>query len=330
MNKQQATPSSQINCINIDKDLYQTHHQHHTEHITANHWQRLITDTYFDLSTKFKQRTQFKGQLQNCKLKSMGISNYQAHSVSYQRSSDHLIKNSESILITFPMKGSVHFEQQKRNLICYPGQFFIELSQQPYRFYHKEFAHLYVMKVPLSSFNQHQSLIERHFAKPIDTQNGAGRLLYHQLLYSIQLASQLQLSEKEQVILEQQLLDLIIHTITGLDWSVIDGKSAFQSAHLKRIEQFVRTNLSESDLSAKKVAQACHISERYLYLLFSSLSMSFAQWVKTIRLDVAHDILKKGSYKSIADVGYQVGFVDASYFSRIYKKHFGYSPKETQ
>ena len=31
----------------------------------------------------------------------------------------------------------------------------------------------------------------------------------------------------------------------------------------------------------------------------------------------------------MVDIAYEVGFQDAGYFSKVYKKHFGYSPKET-
>lgn len=314
-----------------DKGIRHQQGQHQDQQsLNADGWQRIINETYFNLNVKVKKPNQFTGFIQSAKLAQTGISSYLADAVQYQRSSQHLSENGDSILLTFPLQGSVRFQQQQRELVCHPGQFFIELSHQPYQFFHTQTAQLQVLKVPIAKLVNHQRLIEQYFAQPITTEKGSGRLLNHQITHTLHLATTMALSDIESQLLEQQLLDLIIHTLHRPTLSLADSQvSTIKAAHLLRIERFVYNHLADFQVSAKLVAQACHISERYLHVLFKDLPYSFAEWVKVTRLTVANKLLMAGNYSSIADIGYQVGFSDQSYFSRIYKQHFGYSPKDT-
>ena len=296
----------------------------------AHGWQRVISETYFDLKVQVKKPSQFIGRIQQATLDQVGISGYLADSVNYQRSGQRSPQDCDSILLTFPRNGSVFFQQQKRELICHPGQFFIQLSHQPYQFYHSHTVELQVLKVPITRLLTHQRLIEQCFAQPITTEGGSGRLLNHQISHTLNLATNFELSILESQLLEQQILDLVVHTLHSPILSLADSQvSTIKAAHLQRIENFIHLHLANPKISPKLVSQGCHISVRYIHLLFQDLPYTLTEWIKIIRLTVANKILIKGHYSSVADVGYQVGFTDQSYFSRVYKQQFGYPPKDT-
>ena len=304
--------------------------QQNTHLLSADGWQRVINETYFDLKVQVKRPNQFIGRIQQATLNQVGISAYIADSVHYQRSGQRSLSDCDSILLTFPLNGSVCFQQQNRELVCHPGQFFIQLSHQSYQFYHSQAVKLQVLKVPINKLITHQRLVEQYFAKNISSEQGSGRLLNHQISHTLHLATNFELSLLESQLLEQQLLDLIVHTLHRPILSLADSQvSTIKAAHLQRIENFIHLHLANPKISPKLVSQACHISVRYIHLLFQNLPYTFAEWVKLIRLTVANKILMKGNYSSVADVGYQVGFTDQSYFSRIYKQQFGYPPKDT-
>lgn len=311
-------------------DSEHTFQKNNLKILSANGWPRVISDTYFDLKMQIKKPNRFTGRIQQATLCQMGISGYFAESVHYQRSGQHSSQTCDSILLTFPLTGSVCFQQQNRELTCYPGQFFIELSNQPYQFYHSHAVELQVLKVPIAKLTTHQRLIEQYFSQPITTEKGSGRLLNHQISHTLNLATNFELAPVESQLLEQQLLDLIIHTLHHPTLSIADSQiSTVKAAHLQRIENFIHLHLANPKTSPKLVSQACHISVRYIHLLFQDLPYTFAEWVKLTRLTVANKLLIKDSYISVADIGYQVGFTDQSYFSRIYKQKFGYPPKDT-
>jgi AraC-like DNA-binding protein len=47
-----------------------------------------------------------------------------------------------------------------------------------------------------------------------------------------------------------------------------------------------------------------------------------------IRLKRATEMLKLGVYDSISEVAYSVGFSDAQYFSKKFKKHYNMTPTQ--
>ncbi len=296
--------------------------------LNAFDWKRTINDTYFDLNVSFRQPNKFLGFLQHAKLLDIGVSHYHANTVHYDRGAQSADYD-DSILITFPLTGDVRFIQKNRSLSAKPGQFFIELSNLPYEFYHLHEVSLYVIKVPLALLRAQSGTIERQFARSLSIDEGAGRLLVFQMKQILTLIHHQKLADLEIKILEQQLLNLIVLTLSAPKEVMMSEMSAIQSVHLKRIENYVNLNLANPDLSPKTVAAACHISVRYLHKLFASLPYSFSEWVKMLRLKQANHILKSKSYVTIEEVAHRVGYGDQSYFSRIYKQYFGYSPRDT-
>ena len=297
--------------------------------LNAFDWKRTISDTYFDLDVSFRQPNTFSGFLQHAKLLNVGVSHYHANTVHYNRSVESSGYADDSILMTFPIKGDVRFTQKGRQLTSTPGHFFIELSSLPYEFYHLYEASLYVIKIPLALLIPQMGAIERQFARSLTIDEGAGRLLVFQISQILALIHNNQLGDLEIKILEQQLLNLIVLTLSAPKEVVMSGMSSIQSLHLKRIEHYVNLHLEDPDLIPKKVAAACHLSVRYLHKLFTDLPYTFSEWIKERRLTQANHILKSKSYVTIDEVAYRVGYRDQSYFSRIYKQHFGYSPRDT-
>ena len=292
-------------------------------------WKHTINETYFDLDVSFRQPNKFSGFLQHAKLLEIGVSHYHANTVHYNRGRQSSGYIDDSILITFPMTGDVRFTQKGRQLTSQPGQFFIELSSLPYEFYHLQQVSLYVIKVPLALLSPQMGTIERQFARSLSIDEGAGRLLVFQIRQILELIQQYQLGDLEIKILEQQLLNLIVLTLSAPKEVMMSCSSSIQSVHLKRIENYVYLHLENSALTPAMVAAACHISVRYLHKLFSKLPYSFSEWVKELRLKQANHILKTKSYVTIDEVAHRVGYADQGYFSRIYKQHFGYSPRDT-
>ena len=309
--------------------------------LDAFDWKRTINDTYFDLNVSFRQPSQFSGYLQHAKLLDIGVSHYYANTVHYKRSlvsnqcsdgikdADSNKNSNDSILITFPVTGSVHFIQKNRQLTSSAGQFFIELSHLPYEFYHLQVASLYVIKVPLTLLTPQMGTIERQFARSLTIDEGAGRLLVFQIRQILELIEHHQLADLEVKILEQQLLNLIVLTLSAPKEVMMSSSSSIQSVHLKRIEHYVYLHLENPALTPAMVAAACHISVRYLHKLFAELPYSFSEWVKELRLKQANHILKTKSYVTIDEVAHRVGYGDQGYFARIYKQHFGYTPRDT-
>lgn len=87
------------------------------------------------------------------------------------------------------------------------------------------------------------------------------------------------------------------------------------------IDARYRENIAVSDLAA-----ICDLSETHLRRLFSrALFCSPTEYRLSLRMPEAKDLLLSGNC-GIAEAAEAVGFEDANYFSRVFKKHTGQSP----
>ena len=89
----------------------------------------------------------------------------------------------------------------------------------------------------------------------------------------------------------------------------------------KYIEEHYREDIAVSDLAA-----ICNLSETHLRRLFARvLSCSPTEYRLNLRMMEAKYLLLSGDY-GVAEAAEAVGFEDANYFSRVFKKHTGQSP----
>lgn len=85
---------------------------------------------------------------------------------------------------------------------------------------------------------------------------------------------------------------------------------------------------SESDFSQSQVASMLGIHPSYLSRLFHKLKeISFNKYVYEIRINEAKKLLTETTMR-VSSVGKCVGINDSRYFSTLFKKHVGITPKE--
>lgn len=99
---------------------------------------------------------------------------------------------------------------------------------------------------------------------------------------------------------------------------------------LADIENYIKMNLSDPELTYDKVAIACGISPRYLCFLLKANSTSFSELVWKNRLPKARDwlISVKTREYPIHEIAYMSGFKSAAHFSRMFKSTYGMPPRE--
>ncbi len=82
-----------------------------------------------------------------------------------------------------------------------------------------------------------------------------------------------------------------------------------------------------SKFTVEDLADACRISKYHFCRIFKTvMGVSAIQYLNTYRLKIAHTLLTNTDHR-IGEVAALCGFEDTSYFCRIYKRHFGTTPK---
>lgn len=99
---------------------------------------------------------------------------------------------------------------------------------------------------------------------------------------------------------------------------------------IPQLVEYIEQNLDQ-DLSSTQLAQRAGIAERTLQLAFrKSLGMTPAAYVRTVRLDRAHEDLLALPDQSISDIAVRWGFFHPSRFASQYRDRFGELPSQTR
>ena len=108
-----------------------------------------------------------------------------------------------------------------------------------------------------------------------------------------------------------------------------------KSTYLETGEKYVRLaediivkSVSDASLSCRMIADRISVSEVYLRKLFAKhREISPSRYIQNIRMSKAQAYLSDGY--PVGETAEMVGYSDIYQFSRVYKKHFGYSPRAT-
>lgn len=114
----------------------------------------------------------------------------------------------------------------------------------------------------------------------------------------------------------------------GKESAVGEETEAEQSNHfVKMAEGYIAEHYAE-ELSLADVAEKVGISGGYLSTLFSQqLNCKFVDYLNKVRIDRACIYLEQ-NYLKTYEIAYKVGFRDEKYFSKVFKKIKGISPKD--
>lgn len=97
---------------------------------------------------------------------------------------------------------------------------------------------------------------------------------------------------------------------------------------LKKGLEYIEENFSEDSLSLNKVAGAIGVSGNYFSGVFSQeMQMTFIEYVTKKRMEKAKKLLRQ-TEKYAGEIAAEVGYKDAHYFSFVFKKTVGCTPRE--
>lgn len=126
----------------------------------------------------------------------------------------------------------------------------------------------------------------------------------------------------------QELLVRIIQTQTVKDVENPDGIVS-KNNPINYVTDYIQKNLKE-DVSLKKLSSIASMSTTSFYRFFKrELGMSPLSFILNEKLKCAKKLLRNPTMQ-INEVCYLSGFENANYFSRLFKKHEGMTPKQYQ
>src|SRR6185312_5354568 len=141
--------------------------------------------------------------------------------------------------------------------------------------------------------------------------------------------------------IDQQLLNLSVGYVQDLlalaigptaDFADTARTRGLRAARLKLAKSWIASNSHRRDLSVAALAASLSVTPRYVQRLFESDGTTFSEFVLSQRLARAHRLLcePQGGATAIANIAYDVGFGDLSYFNRRFRRQFGMTPRDVR
>ena len=97
---------------------------------------------------------------------------------------------------------------------------------------------------------------------------------------------------------------------------------------IKAAEKMISEHYMSEEISLNSVADSVGMSPSYFSSVFSKESgKTFVEFLTETRMEKAKELLMCSALKT-SEIGYEVGYKDPHYFSYIFKKTQGCSPKD--
>lgn len=161
-----------------------------------------------------------------------------------------------------------------------------------------------ILYMAISLLPDGQHLVEQAF----DDQNGGYRLIYTSTSTAAASAWLRKLAQ-------------------GLGEQLQSRKTDYRAKVVANVQQYIKENVKRK-LNLGEVAMLFGFSQNYLSSLFSRYSgCSFVEYTTQVKVAAAKEMMAKGDYKmyEIADT---LGFESSFYFSKVFKKVEGVSPRQ--
>jgi AraC-like DNA-binding protein len=174
----------------------------------------------------------------------------------------------------------------------------------------------------------------RHIPVPVHPEKitSAHQVLYCHLLQALETANFPDAKQEHLFQLRslQALASLLLHDLGVARTVMSDLNSAAKPEHHKVTQAKLIINRSEltDSLSVGEIARRIGCSANYLSTLFRrETGEPLKTYLNQTRLERARDMLLQ-SPRTISEIAWLYGFRDAGYFSRLFARTFGCSPKE--
>jgi AraC family transcriptional regulator, positive regulator of tynA and feaB len=232
------------------------------------------------------------------------------------------LSGGEFYFVNLMVAGRCRVQQGNRESVVSPGQLWVVDTTVPYFLDFDSQWRMFTFRVPHKLLGSRLPHARQGTAMPIDGGSGVGGLA------AAMMRSLWKLEEPDSVPVRAELE----HSFAAVVSAALGAQDLGASAHdvlRADVLRFVTANLGDPGLSVVAVCRRFAISPRLLHRLFEGQERTFAQTVRTMRLEQCARLLADPLDRStITDIALLHGFADSASFSRAFRRDFGIAPRE--
>jgi AraC family transcriptional regulator, positive regulator of tynA and feaB len=307
------------------KPLFSTETVHPRDRLA--YWREEATKAFVthEFSTPLKHN--FSGEVCVGALGDVGVAEFRTDQAEVNRTGRCLrAAEDDDALLIRQIDGGVTVHQDARDVRTYPGDVYILDPRRTFTLVVPANTHALVFKVPRAELQGRLGEISSFTARPLSRGGSVAGLASEFLAMLASCTDAIDRTNSAK--LAQQALDLVALAFRPKDALV--RLSSGKAAVLLRLKSIIEDRLCDPQLKPGAAAAAAGISVRYANALLADEDTSLERYIILRRLHRCNEILLNATQRSrtVSDIAYSCGFTDLSHFSRRYKAHFGFSPKE--
>lgn len=134
----------------------------------------------------------------------------------------------------------------------------------------------------------------------------------------------------EEVLDDEYQLDRLMSTIINYALSLQNTQNLLPSdlQLSQKVMDYIKEHYREPDLTVSSIAQVFQLNSSYLGSVFKkTTNTSILQYLTSLRMEQSRILLTEHKYK-VSEIASMVGYSDVFYYSKRFKKIFGYSPRD--
>jgi two-component system response regulator YesN len=121
-----------------------------------------------------------------------------------------------------------------------------------------------------------------------------------------------------------RLQDILVGALTYRDSQANNQHSLM----LQQVHDYIDQHYMDANRSLNEVAGQVNLSPSHFSSVFSQeTGQTFKEHLTEVRIRRAKELLRSTTLRS-SEISYQIGYSDPHYFSYVFRKHTGLSPKE--
>lgn len=285
------------------------------------------SSAFVPLAINSQQQGNFRGFLRTAEVDRVRFTELYASAHDVERTPSLVDQGGEHYMVGIMMQGSALLVQDGRELVLQEGDITIYDTGQPFSLNFESDSKNFVILLPKDMLTLPHRLVQELTATRLPSDSRIGALASQFLL---QVPSVLNRAFREiNVRIARTSVDLV-ESLLALALGTDRLEQDPHQVLLRKIREYVSTQLSAPELDPGDIAAAHHISTRHLHGLFQSQGTTVSGYIRTQRLERCRQDLMNPIFadRSISTIAARYGFIDAAHFSRVFRAHFNTTPTE--
>lgn len=297
-----------------------------------DYWNHLVSRALGRLDTVSERASSFSGEIYHQPLADLDFVTVTSNQLSVIRTEKLIAQEtSETIKVNFHLAGRGQLTQNGVSTELTPGDWVVYDNTRPYTLaFAGSYKQLLVL-VPKQLLSTQVRSLDTVLGHSLSTKMGMGKIIANFVTATVPEIENIPLQSRPQLV--KTFIDLLASNLSQFPLSHIDPSiditGSSPTVNVAMIKNHINTHLAQPDLSPGSIAKALHISTRYLHQLFQQEDSSIMRYIWQARLAQCRATLADPTQqqRSITEIAFTWGFNSGPHFSRLFKEHYGLSPR---